>query len=662
MNMKNIHKLIILVFSLMALSSCADDYQYVSEVASLTIVESDVVLPCQGGEGYIVLEDGSDASVETSASWLTARLEGNKVVLTAPANESLESRYSTVTVTSPNGTASVTAQQFGTLSADFSPSDIKAGGKAARFTFSYQYSVKIEASASEPWLSVETTDKELVVILDENTGDESRTGQVDWKLGGTTGTIHVTQRSLSASGFQENPNWVPGYFGRTTYQNTEVEVFGVEVRDNGASGKYIIAVCSESEFKESGCHSQADFMETFAQESIDYLKELIQKYPDDYSSLDDFTHTESTKEGWSLLDGGKYFVYAIGVDASGNPSGLFSYASCTISGGESDFTADENWSISYNGRYTQNGTQYEYVSYTALTNDSYYPVILTKTQYEEQYDASIGKLAPTFAAYVKKQGLAPKKGSQKLLYNKKDPGEYVAFMIGMDDNCTVTYHYAMLEFTISEEQTPTEEYKKWIGEWSLTAKNVAGDADSTYFNFTIVQNSANKSYGVSGWGGDYFVDFGNVIAQYDEETGNLVFRTYNVGENLDLYKDGRSWVVGLYGDIDIDGANSPVNGNNLKLATGTLSADGSKATIEANEVQLTTGERYKYVHMWWYGFSNDGHYVIYNGKRPPFPCSLSKIRSLGASSLIKVESNVISNNYEKASVDFRNGVAFVHSL
>lgn len=186
----------------------------------------------------------------------------------------------------------------------------------------------------------------------------------------------------------------------------------------------------------------------------------------------------------------------------------------------------------------------------------------------------------------------------------------------------------------------------------------AGNSKQDYGGY----NFANKSYGVSGWGGDYFVDFGNVIAQYDEETGNLVFRTYNVGENLDLYKDGRSWVVGLYGDIDIDGANSPVNGNNLKLATGTLSADGSKATIEANEVQLTTGERYKYVHMWWYGFSNDGHYVIYNGKRPPFPCSLSKIRSLGASSLIKVESNVISNNYEKASVDFRNGVAFVHRL
>lgn len=661
MNMKKIATLIILALSAFGSVSCSDDPKY-EATAKLTIVESSLIIPCEGGNGYVKLEDGADAKAVSSASWLSVNVQGSTVVLTAPENESLESRYSTVTISSPKGSATVTAQQFGTQSVDFSPSDITAGYRAARFSFPYKYSSKIEASATASWIKVETTDTELVVSLEENAGNEARTGQVNWKLGGNAGTIQVTQKSQSTSSFTENSNWVPSYFGRTDYQGTQVEVFGVEVKDNGASGKYFIEVCPESEFKASGCETQAEFMETYAQECIDYLNELIKKYPDDYSSLDDFTHTTSAKEGWPLFDSGKYYVYAIGVDASGKPSGKFSYASCTIGDAGGEFKVNENWNITYNGRYTQTGVQYEYLTFTALADDSYYPVILAKDQYDEQYGGSIEKLAPAFASYVKKQGLATKKGTQKLLYNKKEPGEYVAFMIGMDDNYAVTSYYATLEFTVSEEQTPTEAYQKWLGEWSLTARNTAGNADSTYFSFTIVQNSANKTYGVSGWGGDRFIDFGNVIAQYDETTGNIVFRTYNVAEGLDLYKDGRDWVVGLYGDIDINGGNAPVNGSNLKLATGTLSADATKATLAANEVQLTTGDRYKYVHMWWYGFSKDDHYVIYNGKRPPFPCSLTKTRSVGSSSVLNVESNVISNYHEKTSADFRNGVALVRSL
>lgn len=658
MNMRKIYALIIAVLACVA---CAQETQY-EGAAQLTILESDLVLPCGGGDGYVVIEDGTDAKVETSASWLTATLNGNTVSLTAPANESLESRYSTVTITSPKGTASVTAQQFGTLSIDFSPSDINAGSKGGKFTFPYEHSTKIQASSTASWISIETTAKELVVTVAENTGAEARTSQVEWKLGNTTGVINVTQRGQSSSSFSENSNWAPAYYGRTTYEGEEVEVLGVEVKDNGASGKYFITATTEADFKASGCASQAEFMETFAQESIDYLKKVIEQYPQYYSSLDDFTHTTSAKEGWALMSAGNYYVYAIGIDDAGNPTGQFAYAPFTIAGETGDFKVNENWSITYNGRYTQTGVEYEYLTYTALANDSYYPVILSKTQYESQYGSSIEKLATAFASYLKEQNISPKTGTQKLLYNKKDAGEYVAFMIGMDASWNLTSYYALLEFTVSEEQEPTDAYKKWLGEWELTAKNVAGTADSTYFSFTIVQNSANKSYGVNGWGGDRFVDFGNVVTEYDESTGDMVFRTYNVAEGVDLYKDGRSWEIGLYGDIDVEGGNSPVSGNNLKLATGKLSSDGSKATISAGEVKLTSGGQYTYAHMWWYGFSQDGYYVIYNGKRPPFPCSLTKKRSLGSTALLNVESTVISNYYEKAPANFRTGVALVHSL
>lgn len=653
---------VLTAIALLAFAACTEEPKY-EAAAKLTIVESDLVLPCGGGEGYVVLEDGADLKVETAASWLTASVNGNMVVLTAPANESLESRYSTVTITSPRGTASVTAQQMGTLSVDFSPSDINVSSKGGRFTFPYEHSSRIEATSSVSWISVQTTDKELVVVVSENTAATARTSTVEWKLGGTTGVINVSQKGLSSSRFTVNSNWVPAYYGRTTYEGEEVEVLGVEVKDGGASGKYIITACTESDYIKSGCESQEEFMETFAQESIDYLKQLIAQYPDQFSSLDDLTHTNSAKEAWNLMPAGNYYVYAIGVDASGNASGQFAYAPYTIAGESSgDFKVNSNWSITYNGRYTQTGVEYEYLTYTALADDSYYPVVMSKSQYESQYGSSIANLAPAFANYLKENNAAPKLGTQKLLYNKKDPGEYVAIMIGMDANWNLTSYYAMIEFTVGEEQEASEAYKKWLGEWTLTAKNVAGTADSTYFNFTIVQNSANQSYAVNGWGGDKFVNFGNVVTQFDETTGDMVFRTYNVAEGVDLYSDGRSWDIGLYGDIDVDGTNSPVTGDNLKLATGKLSSDGSKATISAAEVKLTTGKQYTYTHMWWYGFSQDGYYVIYNGTRPPFPCTLTKQRSLGGSSLINVESTLISNYNEKAPLVFRNGLAFVHSL
>lgn len=642
MNMKKI--CFALLAAVLAFASCTEEPKYVAE-AKLEIVKSNLVLPCEGGEGYVILEDGTGVTVETGVSWLSSSVNGNTVIFTATANESIESRYASVSITSPNGTATVTAQQMGALSVSFSPSDINTGCKAARFTFPYEYSTKIEASASVSWITAQTTDKELIVALSENTAADSRTGEVRWKLGDVSGVIKVTQRGTAGGNFTENPNWVPSYSGRTTYQGQQVDVFSVEVKDNGASGSYLVALCDESVYLSSGCASQAEFLETFAQASIDDLKDYIAQNPG--QTMDDFTYTVSVQEAWSVLPDGKYFVYAIGVDASGNPSGLFAYAPFTIGGGgeSGDLNVNQNWNIAYNGRYTQQGTEYEYFTFTAPTSDTYYPIVVEASQFQTQYGGSVANIASSFADYLKSNQVAPLSGTQELLFQKKEAGDYIALMIGIDTRWNLTSYYARKDVTISDEpaQPGSEAYNKWLGTWTLTAKNVAGTADSTYFDFTVAQNSADKSYRVNGWGGSKFVDFGDVLALFDATSGELVLQSYNVAEGVDLYEDKRLWDIGIYGDILYQGSYVPVNGDNVKLATGKLSSDGSKATLSGSEVKLNDGSTFTFAHIWWYGFSQDGrNYVSYKGTRPLFPCSLTKKAGAATASILNVEPETVS--------------------
>ena len=121
-------------------------------------------------------------------------MKDNVATVTAPANESYESRYATVTVKSGDAKSDFTVQQFGFYSTGFNPSGINASHKAVSFDFPYEYDETITASADVDWITVTVTENNLNVAIAENTikgtpADMSRSGNVEWKLGHDTVTV-----------------------------------------------------------------------------------------------------------------------------------------------------------------------------------------------------------------------------------------------------------------------------------------------------------------------------------------------------------------------------------------------------------------------------------------------------------------------------------------
>ena len=89
--------------------------------SAFRIVSSEITFEAQGGEGSIVFEADDAVDATSSRTWLSARVDGNTVRLTAAANSGYQSRYAKVSIKSSGTTLSLIAQQMGLRTPDLVP-------------------------------------------------------------------------------------------------------------------------------------------------------------------------------------------------------------------------------------------------------------------------------------------------------------------------------------------------------------------------------------------------------------------------------------------------------------------------------------------------------------------------------------------------------------
>ena len=336
-----------MALAIIASSSCSKQEVDGSEAQTISVKENNLKIPAKGGEGTIEFVTESPIEVTVDKDWCQVSVKDNVATVTAPANESYESRYATVTVKSGDAKSDFTVQQFGFYSTGFNPSGIKASHKAVSFDFPYEYDETITASADVDWITVTVTENNLNVAIAENTikgtpADMSRSGNVEWKLGHDSGVISVVQNNLSY--MSVDANWTVRYGGIKDYEGKQAAYIYNDVADPALSGKYSIYYVSKSEFTESGLE-----MDDFAIEVADtvrkeimYIVELYNQigYPAEFSN---FLYEDSDYEVFDPMDAGDYIAFAIGFTDDGTATGHYAYSDFTVTSGGGSAEGYDAW-------------------------------------------------------------------------------------------------------------------------------------------------------------------------------------------------------------------------------------------------------------------------------------------------------------------------------
>ena len=312
------------------------------------------------------------------------------------------------------------------------------------------------------------------------------------------------------------------------------------------------------------------------------------------------------------------------------------------------------WSVSYGGLLSD-PTQgvYDIITVSGVSaSDLYYPGYISKAEFDEidgsdieayiertiSNEETMMELATLLggAGYTWEDVLFSGSGDLYLQSGALEAGvEYYAIIFGMDTDGNSTGYYAMSElFVPDERETASEEYSKWIGTW-----NAVG-SDGVVNTLEITEIVPNLSYSVAGWQFGISEGMPPIYAQYDEESGALLFVCGDLGL-IDTGEYGQG-TLGLYGIIDtgkVDEEGNPIQ----SVVTGdyapamAVMADASTATVVGNSLELEGEEgTFDVITMEYVTFLTgdwDGYYLSYATAAPLFPVTMTKAADTGTSSI-----------------------------
>ena len=324
--MKKYLNIILAIAASVLVFSCKQDQpdgsQY-AETPALEIVSKDVVFYSYGGNGSIVVNTRDKVYASSERPWLSAEVSGSTVYLTAEANETLESRYATVTIVSGEQSATVTAQQFGRASdliwEDTYTVDYNEG--SLELPFAESGFIRISVPEGKEWLSADTDGNALIISFGANPYKAEREGSVLFSVGGKERTVGILQEG-NPSGlnpgdpepreFTVQEAWTPKYVGISPDDETKA-IVGVDAAEGSSAGRYFIKVVPAAEYDAVG--SQYTFLNLNA---IKWAAENPEICKESDTVLID------------ALSYGDYLIYAIGVNNRGEVNYTYAVERATV--------------------------------------------------------------------------------------------------------------------------------------------------------------------------------------------------------------------------------------------------------------------------------------------------------------------------------------------
>ena len=218
--------------------------------------------------------------------------------------------------------------------------------------------------------------------------------------------------------------------------------------------------------------------------------------------------------------------------------------------------------------------------------------------------------------------------------------DYIAFAIGYDSEGEPTGYYSTQEFTVVEE-TATEAYNQWLGEWEITDNYVyvdeeTGEEKEGTATYTVKLHHADNNflYAMTGWeeNGDIYNDIREYVGEYAVpvyfNNGKLSF----VETTLEYveFEGAGTYAFGFYGMGDLVYQGQKIEGTllgfeGLEMAEGTTE-DGKTGTITGQS--YTKPYEMEYLGMFYCALPASGQGDLEYWNAPmEFPLTMTKVES-----------------------------------
>lgn len=306
------------VATLFAAASCSDKEDQTPE-ESFAVVSADVAYSPAGGTGVVIVNSREGIKATSNREeWCHVSVNGATVSVEVDPQTSMQSRYSIITVTKGNSKVSVTIQQMGNfLSGEF-PSTITLDCEASEKSYPFSANGDLVLTPSEDWITASVKDGKMVLNIARNEESRTRLGKVTYALGENSGEFNIVQYPE----FKEYDGWAVTYDGDETVSGAVKSI--VKNTVSSAAGKYVFAVVDKSIFTKYGASQSVFVRDSLVKYNMDVFKGK-----DDISDL---LYGEETNQIYVYpeLSMGSYYLYSVGFDADGYPTGLYSVAEVLI--------------------------------------------------------------------------------------------------------------------------------------------------------------------------------------------------------------------------------------------------------------------------------------------------------------------------------------------
>ena len=195
--MKKIYSFIALIAAVAMFTACGSDDASYKATPTLEIAAADVLFEAEGGDGSIILNTDNTVAATTDASWLTLSVDGNKVIVTANPNLSLEGRNAVIKLRAGNTEAEVTATQkssiYGVPSLEYEIGDYQAS-----LDIPVVHSQDVSVESNTDWLTAVWNEEtnQIEIVAENNDEEDAREGTITLTMGDYSDEITITQSGL----------------------------------------------------------------------------------------------------------------------------------------------------------------------------------------------------------------------------------------------------------------------------------------------------------------------------------------------------------------------------------------------------------------------------------------------------------------------------------
>lgn len=197
-------------------------------------------------------------------------------------------------------------------------------------------------------------------------------------------------------------------------------------------------------------------------------------------------------------------------------------------------------------------------------------------------------------------------------------GDYVTFMIGVDEDGELSGLYKKTDVTIAQE-TPTEGYNKWLGWWEISFSN-----GSAPWNVYIDDLDANMWYLSIGWEPEAISEqvYNMGLKLYYDKSSEKI---YFISQEVATADDGTS--IHYYGTFPYGTYQTVLDVDNVRLAEARITdLQGTQAKISALGTTLAgVGDITFSYSLFYVNYGSSS--MAASGLIPPYPWTMKKIAS-----------------------------------